>query len=152
MGVFCLVWGVRTCMTYQHGRGRIFHCLLLVLNFDLVYNICLSSNSSLWYSPVSVCSEECLFSCLGLGIRTKLKWKLMAGSQVPLSFGSKPLDFPGAEKSFGFFWRTRVCCYPCYIWITVFLCKLSIFDPGSWEHLRRNGSLCFDMKWHVFRY
>lgn len=89
MGVFCQVWGIRTCMTYQHGRGRIFDCLLLVLNFDLVYKICLSSNSSLWNSPVSVCSKECLFSYLWIGIRTKLKWKLMARLQVPLSLGSK---------------------------------------------------------------
>lgn len=128
-------------------------CLLPVLNFDLVCEICLSNSSSLWNPPVSMgvflhlckCPQECVFSCLWIGICTRLQWTLVAGPQVPLSLGSKALwHFPGAEKLLEFFWGTQVRCYLCYIWLTVFLCRPSIFDTGSWEHLRQNVK----MFWH----
>lgn len=50
VGVVCLVWCVRYFMSFQRGCGRVFGCLLLVLNFVLVCKICLSSSSSLWNS------------------------------------------------------------------------------------------------------
>lgn len=122
-------------------------CLLPVLNFDLVCKICLSSSSSLWNSPVSVgvllnlckCPQECVFSCLWIGMYNT------AVPQVPLFSGSKALWLFLVLRSYlDSFGGTQVRCYLCYIWFAVFLFRPSVFDTGSWEHLRQNVK----MFWH----